>query len=319
MKESRYEKNIPLLKRIKNFLAIFFSINSLWLSAQEPNFKFLINLAGFKNVLYENSIAIDSSVICPGGFRKRTPLGKVLQKKIYIRPSFYPTKSEAGEFKPSPPDKTSQPTKPTNPLGRIKIEICNIDGMRIRMHGTSMVNSIGRFQGDKIVGARFSSNGCIRNDNLSIERMVGKILARSKIVKTDEQIKLLIEQHLRGEIEDWEIVNRTKPGKTAIVILEKPLEIEIYYRLWDIIKIENDKIEFNINLDIYKYLDGRKEKFLPYFQENQKNAYKYEHLKRDLDGLNLDEKQKIKIWQNLYREIKNNREVGKRIIIKIPK
>ncbi|MCX8163183.1 MAG: L,D-transpeptidase family protein [Candidatus Micrarchaeota archaeon] len=318
------------VKKALKAVGIFLSSGAL--VAQEPNFRFSINLPEFKNILYENEKAIDSSVICPGGFRRRTPFLKVKQRVIYIRPSFYPTKAERNQFKAAWPDKTRQPQKPQNPLGRVKINLHNQEGLMIRIHGTSLVNSIGRFKNDTVTNYSFSSNGCIRNDNLSFERMIGRIIASSKIEKANDEIKRLIKEYTEGKIQSWEIINNTTLGKTAIVVLSQPIEIEVYYRLWQITNLTDSTIELKINRDIYNYLDGREERVIGSYElNNEKNAYKFEHFERDLKKAEsvyynqskqinklIEKEKKNLLWKNLKKEIKNNKIIGRKIQLKIP-
>jgi|GEM_PF-5720602 len=314
------EKNIPQ----KNIQTKQINIEDSTKKDTQKTYRFFINLASFTNILEENSKAIDSAIICPGGYRKRTPLFEVQKNIIVIRPYFSPTPNEKG-FKPSRPDPTTHPENPTNPLGRIKIDLLNRWGMLIRMHGTSLVRSIGRFENGAVVDYKFASNGCIRNDNISIERMIGKVIKNSNIkrvsgAKKDSVLKL-IELLKNNKIKEHEVIEFSPKGYSAIVELEPKITISIRYRLWEIISASENKIILKIFVDLYNYLDNKREprRLENYDLNNIENAYNFEHFARDLKNsqINLDSTKIKKLWQELKNKIEKNKEPKKIIQLNI--
>ncbi|MFN3910060.1 MAG: L,D-transpeptidase family protein [Candidatus Anstonellaceae archaeon] len=317
-KPKKYQIQIQKEKEEKNFSS----------SSKNNSYRFFINLAEFKNILFENEKAIDSSVICPGGYRRRTPLLAVNKKVIVIRPAFFPTKAERDQFRAAFPDRTSQPANPKNPLGRVKIDLHNVEGLLIRMHGTSLVKSIGEFKDGEVVNYKFASNGCIRNNNLAIEKMIGRVIGNSEIkkvfpLKSNKEIEELIKEYKNFKIEDWEIINKTTKGRSIIIELEKPIQIDVVYRLWDIISYTDSTIEFRIHIDLYNYLDGKREirVIKPYQLNREENAYNFEHFCRDLEKkkIYLNKLEQKESWQKLKKMIEKNKNTNKKIFIRLNK
>ena len=284
---------------------------------EQKTYTFYINLPSFKNILIENDKAIDSAVICPGAYRRRTPLLKVEKNYIIIRPYFAPTPSERGQFKPAKPDITKHPQSPKNPLGRVKVDLIDITNMLIRMHGTSLDKSIGKMENGKVIDYKFASNGCIRNDNISFERMIGKIIKNSKIEKVSgakkDSVLKLIQLLKENKINYEDVIELSPLGHSAIVHLEPKFNIEVRYRLWEIISFKENKMIVKIFVDLYDYLDNKRPvRKLKNLEENDKDAYNFEHFKRDLQRkkINLSQEKIKNLWQQMKSKIEKNKDPG---------
>jgi len=314
--QSPIEKTISLPDSIQNCKN---SIQTLKDSTQKNKYAIKINLPEFKSRLYENNIQIDSSVICPGGYSRRSPVLKTKQDLISIRPSFNPTPAEAHQFKPNPPDRTQIPGKPRNALGRFRLVL----SYTLRMHGTSLVSSISKLDSSgNVKDGQFRSNGCLRHDNEAGERLISKIIKGSQINKISGRFKdslnVLISRLKSDSLNPQDFVSKTPKGLMHNITLENPIEIEVSYRLWDKKIIQTDSsFIFTIHRDIYNYSNGRSTKSKAPFDETlEENAYLITHLKRDFSKLgiyNISDRQIRDLYKHLQKELKSNKESSKKI------
>jgi hypothetical protein len=194
------------------------------------------------------------------------------------------------------------------------------------MHGTSFVNSIGKFDSSGYVeDFHYSSNGCIRNSNLDFERMISKVIKNSEqknIVPQNKNIVELIDRLKNNKIAEQDFISKTTPGISIKIILKDQIQVSVYYRLWNIIQKTDSTIAFAINPDIYNYLEEKRTpRSLINTNKDSLSAYKYEHFERDLQNkkilLNKNEQQIL--WKRLKDEIKKNKIPNKKVTINFKK
>lgn len=275
-----------------------------------------INLPEFKSRLYENNLQIDSSVISPGRYSRRSPLLFAQNNLITIRPYFSPTPSERAQFRPNRSDRTNYPQRPSNALGRFRIVLNHMH----RMHGTSIVSSISKLDTNgHVLNGQFRSNGCIRHDNFAGERLIAKILRGSKIDRVagtlKDSISTLIQKLKSNKLNPQEFITQTPNSLIHNVYLHKPIQLRVHYRLWDKkMTLTKTKLNLTIHRDIYNYSQGRNIFSLPSNKKNQ-NSYSFEHFKRDLqkNQILFKEQDAKEIYQKLKKELKTNKSSAKTI------
>lgn len=294
------------------------------LQAKTNQYCIHINLPEFKSRLYENDLQIDSAVISPGRFNSRSPVFQTWQNLITLRPSFSPTAAEMGRFSSNPPDRTSYPEKPRNALGRFRLVLYS----SIRMHGTSLISSIAKFDSTGNVSeGKNKSNGCIRHDNFAGERIIAKIIKGSSVKKISSKFKdsisALIKMLKSDSLNPQDFITKTPARHAHNVLLENEVKICISYRLWnETISVKGDTLSFTLYRDIYNYAKGRAPaKKIPFESSLPQNAYSFEHFQRDLmaNSICLNDWQAKQVYSQLSDSISKNKTPGKKIELQIPK
>jgi hypothetical protein len=234
---------------------------------------------------------LDSAVISPGAYSRRSPVFKTEQNLITLRPSFYPTDAERHQFRSNPPDRTNSPKKPKNALGRFRIVLKNT----LRAHGTSQINSISKFDEHGYVkNGQARSNGCIRHDNEDGERLVARIVKGSLIQKIQgaqkDSVWTLINNLKSNKLSICDFISKTPAGKAHDVTLGSSIKITISYALWSDKIYQNDtSLYMFVYPDIYGYTTNRAPpKKVPFDANLSENRFTKEHLVQTLIKNNLD-------------------------------
>mgnify|MGYP000386242055 CR=1 FL=1 len=255
----------------------------------ENKFLIWINIPEFCLRFFYYSTMIDSGMIAAG--KHFSPTIDVLANEIAYRPAFSPTESESSRgWKPAPPDRTSYPEKPRNPLGRRRIVL----HQSFRMHGTNNEMSLGKP----------ASNGCTRVENLAIERITDTIVNNS-----------LISKHTGNK------------NAYEIFVLAQPFRIIQCYRLWNYMSLKDSIIYLTVYPDIHNRLE--KENFNPSFPWHKDvpgNAYLKEHFINDLAllGIYVDlydsqtQKEFLNLWDKLKEKIQSTKRIPISTYIEIP-
>ncbi len=255
------------------------------------NYHLYINLPEFKSRLYENDVLVDSAIISPGAYYRRSPVFKTEQNLITLRPSFYPTDAERHQFRSNPPDKTNSPKKPKNALGRFRIVLKNT----LRAHGTSQINSIAKFdEHGHVKNGHAKSNGFIRHDNEAGARLVARIIKGSSIQKIQgaqkDSVWTLINNLKSNKLTICDFISKTPAGKAHDVTLESAIKITISYALWSDQIYQNDTSFYMfVYPDIYGYTKNRAPpQKVPFDANLSENRFTKEHLTQTLIKNNLD-------------------------------
>lgn len=319
------EKIKPALTPAKTFSSKKPKTDTIDLEKRE-RVQFRINLPEFKDRMYIGGKKVDSAIISPGAYRRRSPVDSFAQNIITIRPSFTPTASERGQFSGANPDKTNHPDRPNNPLGRCRIVL----DYTYRMHGTSLTSSIADYDPDGNAQGLFRSNGCIRHDNEAIERMVAKLLINSRVSYITNYLRPHLESILdsakKGLIRPEQIIRKTRPGYQIHIELADTFDIIVNYRLWDKnIQYTDSSIKMVVYRDIYDYMQGRRPPKRPRFNKDlEGNAFTKEQFIRDLYNCGIYKDTPSYLVDDTYDAIydtlkiimQQNKKVGQEIEIK---